>query len=353
MIGCSLYSKPFPASYDVLKIITLSNLFQYVLADFYPLEQRLGWTKMQFSSLINLIRIRNKFNIKLVVMHQQCFPLLCLLSRLLGCKVLIYVGGSPFYPNENEPKTKNRLSRIVALIGNLSLHICFLFSSFLVVPSKELIKSFNIEKYAWKTLAAPTRIINIKTFKQTTQSKDRNRQIAYIGRLSQEKGIDIVIKTFLKLAKMDPELKFIIIGDGPLMNSVKYEVSKSNFDERIKIAGWLKPKDIVVSLNKVKLILVPSRSEGLPSVLLESMACGTPAMVSFAGVMKYVVQDNYNGFHLNSADPDNIARTICLILKEEENLQDISKRAHEYVATRYSEEAVLKVWLPILRRLRN
>lgn len=351
LIGSCLYSKPFPAAHDLFRIIVLSNLFHYAAAEFYPTEQRFGWTKMQFHSLINLLRFRNRYCLKLIVIHQQCIPMVCLLSRLLGHKIVIYVGGSPFFPKEKRSRSKIGLGRLLQVIGDINFHLCFLCSNLLLVPSKALIESFNMEKYSLKTAAAPTRIVNVKVFEQMTQLNDRNHQIAYIGRFSYEKGVDIAVDTFLQLAEMDPDLKFIIIGDGPLMTYVKQKVNKRILEGRVEVPGWLNPRDIADYLKKVKLVLVPSRSEGLPSVLLESMACGTPAVVSPVGAMKHVVRDNFNGFLLNTTDPYMIAARICSILKEEKTLDNVSKRAHEFVATRHTEETVLKVWLPILKRL--
>jgi glycosyltransferase involved in cell wall biosynthesis len=347
LVGLNVNLKPFPAAYDLAKIIASSCLFECVIALFYSLDKKLDWLKMQLYSLFDLVKVYRKYHIKILLIHQQSLPLLCLFARLLGLKLITYIGGKPFYDLGCKQKTINKW---LGRVSNINWHFCFLFSNFIVIPIKELMNYFKLQMYSHKLVSAPTRVIDPRTFKVIHKINKRPNRIAYIGRFSYEKGTDIAIVTFLKLAKMFPRLEFIMIGDGPLMAFVKRLVKK-NYCKNIKITGWLSTADIVNYLNTLRLVLLPSRNEGLPSLILESMACGTPVLASKVGGISYIIKNNFNGFLLDTLDTNLIAAKIISILKNKRLLTFVSNNARAFIINNYDKVKVQQSWLPILKQL--
>jgi len=141
-----------------------------------------------------------------------------------------------------------------------------------------------------------------------------------------------------------------MIGDGPLMAFVKRLVKK-NYCKNIKITGWLSTADIVNYLNTLRLVLLPSRNEGLPSLILESMACGTPVLASKVGGISYIIKNNFNGFLLDTLDTNLIAAKIISILKNERLLTFVSNNARAFIINNYDKVKVQQSWLPILKQL--
>lgn len=347
VIGIALNAQPFPASYDLGKIIASSGFLKKVFVKFYSTERNFDWLKMQVFSLIDFLVFYMVYSIDLLVIHQQHLPLLCIISRLMRIKTVIYIGGKPFDGSHKQ----NQFNRLLQQVGNIGWHICFLFSTFIVIPIRELNNYFELQKYSHKILSAPTRMINQQLFRAFCKLSERPDKVAYIGRFSYEKGTDIAIKTFLRVLEMFPQVSFVMIGDGPLMPLVKQTIRKYNCMGKIEITGWLSATELVNNLNHVKLVLVSSRTEGVPSVILESMACGTPVLASNVGGTSCIIKNNFNGFLFDTFDPDSIAAKIVSVLKNEDMLEFVSNNARNFVMANYSEENVQKSWLSILRRL--
>ena len=132
---------------------------------------------------------------------------------------------------------------------------------------------------------------------------DRENYFLFIGRLSQEKGIDVLLKAF-----ENKKTIIEIIGDGPLKNLVEKVAS-----ENTNITYWgYKDKSAVISkLKKCKALIVPSVCyESLPTAVLEAYSAGTPVIISDIGNLNEIVTDNYNGLHFKTNDPIDLYRTV-------------------------------------------
>jgi glycosyltransferase involved in cell wall biosynthesis len=94
-------------------------------------------------------------------------------------------------------------------------------------------------------------------------------------------------------------------------------------------------------MNKMKLLVFPSYSEGLPSTLLEGMACGTPVLVTPVGAMPDIIQDGKNGFIMQNNSPECIAKNIRRAL-DHPDLEVISKNARTLIEKNFSYKATVE-----------
>lgn len=99
-----------------------------------------------------------------------------------------------------------------------------------------------------------------------------------MGRLSYEKGFDMLIDAFSLLAHEFPEWKLRILGEGPLRDSLQKTINESGLQEQIELAGW--GADPELFLDQGELFVLPSRYEGFPNALLQAMSRGL-ACISF------------------------------------------------------------------------
>jgi starch synthase (maltosyl-transferring) len=108
----------------------------------------------------------------------------------------------------------------------------------------------------------------------------QRRAITCISRLAEQKGIDLLIRAAPDLFHELPDHDLLLVGDGPEAASLRRLAAERRVAERIHFAGWQPavPEILLAS----DLMVLPSRWEGMPNVLLEAMACGRPVVCSAA-----------------------------------------------------------------------
>jgi glycosyltransferase involved in cell wall biosynthesis len=142
----------------------------------------------------------------------------------------------------------------------------------------------------------------------------------YVGRISTEKGIDILLNSFKANKK-----KLIIIGDGPLKQSV-IDVSKNH--ENIFFLGKLSLNETYKKIANAKALIFPSKwHEPFGRTIIESFAHGTPVIGSSLGGITELIKDGFNGFLF---DPNKKTDLVTTINKFEEvsNSQSLRKNAY-------------------------
>lgn len=97
-----------------------------------------------------------------------------------------------------------------------------------------------------------------------------------MGRLSHEKGFDMLIDAFSNLAHDFPEWKLRILGEGPLRDSLQATINQRGLQNQIELPGWV--ADPELALDQGDLFVLPSRYEGFPNALLQAMSRGLPCI---------------------------------------------------------------------------
>tara|TARA_R110002095_G_scaffold94422_3_gene82394 strand:- start:236259 stop:237380 length:1122 start_codon:yes stop_codon:yes gene_type:complete len=134
-----------------------------------------------------------------------------------------------------------------------------------------------------------------------------------MGRLSHEKGFDLLIDAFSSLAHEFPEWKLRILGEGPLRESLQAIISERGLEEQIELAGWAADPERL--LDQGDLFVLPSRYEGFPNALLQAMSRGL-ACISF---------DCESG-------PADIAREdLHVALVPAENVSELTSQMREFI----------------------
>ncbi len=107
--------------------------------------------------------------------------------------------------------------------------------------------------------------------------------ILWVGRFAPVKGLDVLVAACERLRKDRPDFRLCLIGDGPLRGELLSEVSRRGLGGQIRFVGTLPHEQLAPWFRAADVTVLPSRSEGIPNVLLESLACGTPFVASNVG----------------------------------------------------------------------
>jgi glycosyltransferase involved in cell wall biosynthesis len=127
--------------------------------------------------------------------------------------------------------------------------------------------------------------------------------ILYIGRLVYYKNVDLVIKAFKDVANSVSNAKFVIVGEGPMMETWQIMASNSDLKDNILFLGSVSTAEKIRLLAKCSLLVLPSLFEGFGLVILEAFAMKKPVLVSDVRPFDEIVEDGVDGFVLPRDNP--------------------------------------------------
>lgn len=173
------------------------------------------------------------------------------------------------------------------------------------------------------------------------------KYITFIGRLSYIKGFDLFLKIAEKIYKKNQDIEFLVVGDGPLYYMLQ------DFKKQIPIRHYYRiPYEQMIKIyNQSKILLITSRYEGMPTTMLEAMACGINVIASNVGGIPEVIRNEDHGrlFKIN-----NLSSVSEICLKSIENQKEgksNSKKLREYLKKNFSWEIITKKMIRVYNDL--
>lgn len=162
--------------------------------------------------------------------------------------------------------------------------------------------------------------------------------ILFVGRLTQAKGVDILLKAVKILKnKYTKNLKIAIVGDGHLKVGLKNLVIELNLNNEVKFLGIR--KDVIKLMDSAKIFVLLSRWEGLPMVVLEAMSRGMSIIATNVGGIPEVIENGKEGILISPEDPEILVQIINKLLENEELRKNISQAAYKKVKDKFSIKA--------------
>jgi glycosyltransferase involved in cell wall biosynthesis len=169
-----------------------------------------------------------------------------------------------------------------------------------------------------------------------------------VGRLVEQKGIDVLVDAWAKVAAALPDWRLALVGDGPLTGELKERARKLDIATSIDWIGHV--SDPFPYLRGAKLFVMTSRFEGTPNALLEAMACGLPAVVSDAspGPCELIGDgDDAAGLIVPVEDAGATADAIIRLARDETLRRRFALAARERASVHDADRAI-DVWLKLL-----
>ncbi|GCF12538.1 hypothetical protein Harman_04730 [Haloarcula mannanilytica] len=214
-----------------------------------------------------------------------------------------------------------------------------------VTYTPEMARQLDLHPEAPTVYPTGARYVRTDEFRVQRPYADRNRVVGFLGRLDEEKGIRALASV---AAELPDDVTFRFIGDGDLRTWLEAELASEIDDGTVELTGWVDHDDVPAQLNDLSLLVLPSQpTEGLPTTILESLACGTPVLASPVSGVPDVVREGETGFLLDSRDPDALRETILDILANEDR-NSISAAGRDLIESEYSFEAACERYCGIL-----
>jgi len=265
-------------------------------------------------------------------------------AKLTRKPTILLLSGSPLKKQLNSQK--NWMRSVIFLISEFNRILC----DKLIVYSSILISEWNLEKYRHKILITHRHFLNFNTFTITAPLPDRPPLIGYIGRLSEEKGVQHFAQALPTILSNQKDLRASIAGEGQLKESIEAFLEERGVTARVDLPGWISHDDLPNYLNQLRLLILPSYTEGLPNIMLEAMACGTPVLATPVGAIPDVIIDSKTGFIMENNSPECIAENVIRALNSPD-LEHIAEVGRRFVEENFTFERVVERWKEVLEEI--
>jgi glycosyltransferase involved in cell wall biosynthesis len=290
-----------------------------------------------------MISLSKKTHTWVFFMGAECMLIPMLIARAFRMDTVICLAGSI----EKLFSVERTLLYIpLILMKNLNL---FLVSN-IVIYSENLLYEWGLQKWEKKIFVAHRHFLDFDTFNVTTPLSDRLTLVGYIGRLSGEKGVQHFAQALPAILSDRQDLHVLIGGDGQLKETIEVSLQEQALTARVELPGWISHDDLPRYLNQLRLLVLPSYTEGLPNIMLEAMACGTPVLATPVGAIPDIIIDGKTGFIMENNSPECIAENVIRALNSPD-LEEIAKAGRRFVEESFTFERVVENWRGILQNI--
>jgi len=158
------------------------------------------------------------------------------------------------------------------------------------------------------------------------------------GRLSPEKGFDLLLEALGNLRETH-SFSLVLAGEGACAAELEGLLRRKGLEKRARMAGYL--EDVPSILSGADLLVLPSRHEGMPNIVLEAMAAGVAVVATRVGGMNELIADESEGWLVDPGSPGQLGAAISDALKSEAERRRRAQRGREKALRRFSFETML------------
>ncbi len=247
-----------------------------------------------------------------------------LLSKLLKVEYSFTAHAQDIYLNRNGIIQKAMMSKFVIT--------CNIHNKILI---ENIIKSNNFEKKVFNIYHG----INLDKwpFVEHKINKIDSLKILTVARLVEKKGIIYGIRAVQMIIERGYHLKYIIIGDGILADDLKDYISNEKLSDSVEFLGYKDHEEIYRLMASSDIFILPcieaqnGDMDGLPNVLLESLAIGLPVISSRISAVEELITHEKTGLLVNPKNEDELAEAIMLLISNTELYVKLSKEGRRKV----------------------
>jgi glycosyltransferase involved in cell wall biosynthesis len=164
--------------------------------------------------------------------------------------------------------------------------------------------------------------------------------VGVVSRLHPEKGVDIFLDAVSRIIPRHPDLRCIVIGDGPLANRLERKARDLRLDGHVRFLGC-RP-DARRLIPSFDVLVVPSRSEGSPLVVLEAMAAGVAVVATRVGGVPDQIRHGVDGLLVPPENTEALGDAIDILLTHQVSRQRLAREGRRHVACCFPYAAVLE-----------
>ncbi len=282
----------------------------------YCLEKNLPYFDITFRSpyniktVLNYIKAVKRFSPDLIHLHTSKSHTLAIISSFFELKIPLVLSRRVDFPIKRNKFSKYKYNH--PLIKKI---ICVSEEIKRITSPDIKNKDKLITIHSGVDLGKYTKVKKHNFLRNRFDLKENNILIGNTSALADHKDYFTFVDAAEIISKKQKEVVFFIIGDGPLREDIKEYIESKNL-KNIILTGFI--IEIIEALSSLDIFLFTSKTEGLGTSVLDALGCGIPIVATRAGGVPEMIENNKNGLLTNVQDPEELAKSIELLIKDED-----------------------------------
>lgn len=227
------------------------------------------------------------------------------IARRAGVPSILMVGGSDVLLLTEDPVRRRAIVRVLAqadAVLTVGGHLRERLGELGIAPTKvrTFYRGVDSQRFAPGDLAAARQRLGLA---------DEGELLLWVGRMVPVKGLDVLIDALGRLAARGRRPRLALVGDGPERTALERQCRQTGVAQQVRFVGSVPHDALADWYRAADLTVLPSRSEGIANVLLESHACGTPFVASRVGSLSEVADPVWDRL-VAPGDPAALAQAL-------------------------------------------
>jgi len=205
--------------------------------------------------------------------------------------------------------------------------------------ASDLVKYYGVKRGDVKVLGNAVSDLFLEVGRTVTKQKD-DAIILYAGRLDRGKGVLDLVESMKTVTKSIPNAKLVIAGKGPLLSTIIRKVAELGLQKHLELRGFMNQKELLNKSLRASIFVLPSYGEGLPTSVLEAMACQLAIVATAVRGNIDIVKHGETGILVPPRAPKSLGRAIIHLLEHPDLRQELAKSARRLVEERFTWDKV-------------
>ncbi len=176
-----------------------------------------------------------------------------------------------------------------------------------------------------------------------------NPVVGTVARLAPQKGLTVFLRAASRLARTYPDLRFVIVGEGPQRLELETLTRRLDLQRRVSFLGFR--EDLPGQLSAIDLFVQPSLTEGLSISLLEALAAKCPVVATSAGGIPEIIEDGVTGLLVPPGNDQALEDAISTLLAYPERALALAGAGRDKVCRDFSLQAMLSATAELYREM--
>lgn len=249
----------------------------------------------------------------------------------------------PLIVSEQNDPTQNDIGRI----WNFLRRLVYPFATTVVSCSQGVDLNWNwLDSQRRTVIYNPLAVKTTESEEASIQLNPNQKKVVAMGRLTPQKGFDLLLKAFSLINTKFLDWQLIILGEGEERKQLEQLIQKLEIDEQVIMPGLIdNPFPI---LKQCDLFILSSRYEGFGNVIIEAMACGLPVIsTNCPSGPKEIITSGDNGILVPNQEINSLAKAMADLMSNPERRQKLSKNAY-FALSKFELDVIVNQWEKLL-----
>lgn len=170
-----------------------------------------------------------------------------------------------------------------------------------------------------------------KLIKEEFNINDSKKIVLYVGQLIPRKGLNYLIEAIPNVLSKQKNILFVFAGTGPQKEELENICQQKGIQNSVLFTGGIDLAQLIKWYSIADIFVLPSLSEGRPTVIYEAMSCEIPIIATNVGGIAEQIKDGYNGYVIPPMDPTILATKINYLLDNEDLILDMGKNGRKRI----------------------